>query len=251
MNPWGITRAALAFLTRLPVGRAPITPQDSSWAPALFPVVGAGLGALSFGLLKGFAGFGPWVAAIAVTASLAYVTGAFHEDGLADTADALGGHVSRERALEILKDSRIGSYGTVALLLALLARVALLANLGTSSLAAVIAYGMLARAVPLWLMTLLPHANPAGGKLKDLQSIPLSRAYTGTLIALLMTAGLAWYEPHALVRLGLALVAVTLVALWFARLAIRRLGGITGDVLGASEQIAEVAILMVFAWQSP
>jgi adenosylcobinamide-GDP ribazoletransferase len=216
----------------------------------LFPLVGAGLGGISVLGLKGLAGLGHWVSAVAVTALLAYVTGAFHEDGLADTADALGGQVSRERALEIMKDSRIGSYGTVALLLTLFARVALLARLGTSTVTAIVAYGMLARVVPIWLMTLLPHANPRQGKIKDLQQVPLSRAYLGTLVALLLSAALAWNEPGQIHRLGLACVAALLVALWFARLAKRRLGGITGDVLGASEQMAELAVLMVFAWQS-
>lgn len=249
MNPFGATRAAIAFLTRVPVGNAPIAEKHIAWAPAMFPIVGALLGALSFLLFTALSGLNPWVRAIVVTAFGVYVTGAFHEDGLADTADALGGMVSKERALEILKDSRIGSYGTCALTLALLLRVALIAELGTQSVVAFVVYGCIARLAPLWLMTRLPHANPNQGKIKDLQQVGPSRAYVGTLLSAAICVASALLVRGFEYRLTIAFAVTALTALWFGRLAHRRLGGITGDLLGASEQIAELLILSTFAWQ--
>jgi adenosylcobinamide-GDP ribazoletransferase len=251
VNPIGTLRAALAFLTRIPVGKAPLSERDIAWAPALFPLVGALLGGVFFLLFTALSGFDAWVGAIVITAFGVYVTGAFHEDGLADTADALGSNVSKERALEILKDSRIGSYGTCALVLSLLLRVALFANLGTNSLIPILVYGAIARLSPLWLMTHLSHANPSQGKLKDLQQIGKSRAYVGTAIAVALSVAVTFYEPGSEYRLGVAFAVTALTCLWFGRLAQQRLGGITGDLLGASEQIAELMVLLTFAWQLP
>jgi adenosylcobinamide-GDP ribazoletransferase len=215
----------------------------------MFPLIGAALGMTIVALLRALSPLGDLGSAVAVTAFSVYVTGAFHEDGLADTADALGGYVSRERALEIMKDSRIGSYGTAAMVLALLLRVALIARLSHGHWVAIVMYGSIARVTPLWLMTHVCHAAPNKSKLKDLTDIGPSRAWLGTLLAALISAICAYFEPASLPRLFASFVAITLVALYFARLAIRRLGGITGDLLGASEQISEITILSVFAWQ--
>jgi adenosylcobinamide-GDP ribazoletransferase len=183
-----------------------------------------------------------------VTAFGVYVTGAFHEDGLADTCDALGGAVSRERALEIMKDSRIGSYGSAALLLDLMLRVALFVRIGATSWIAFVLYASLARLIPVWLMILLPHAAPSQGKLKDLFQIPASRAAVATGLCVAMSLCFAAAHPEQGIRIALGWPIAALVALWFGRLGKRRLGGITGDLLGASEQIGELALLSVFAW---
>src|SRR5438045_786510 len=107
-------RAAIVFLTRVPAGGFPYREPEWRWAPAWFPLVGAGVGAVAGGVAWLAAGAGSLVAgALAVIASL-LVTGAFHEDGLADTADALGGAYDREKLFAILKDSRIGSFGGAA-----------------------------------------------------------------------------------------------------------------------------------------
>lgn len=249
MNPVETFRAALAFLTRLPVGSAPISARASALSPALFPLVGALLGLIHFAVMVLLRPLGDWVSAIAATALGVFVTGAFHEDGLADTADALGGQVSRERALEIMKDSRIGTYGSVALVLALSLRVALFTRIDVSELTAWVLYGTLARLGPLWLMVTLPHASPSQGKLKDLLQIEPGVAWVGTLLSLALAAACILMTPHALPRLGLGFLATTIVTLAFARLATRRLGGITGDVLGATEQVIEACVLMVFAWR--
>ncbi|HWL86801.1 MAG TPA: adenosylcobinamide-GDP ribazoletransferase, partial [Polyangiaceae bacterium] len=126
-------RAAVTVLTRLPVGGFPYSDAEWRWSAAYFPLVGGALGVVLGGvwLLSVRAGF-VVAAVIAVAASL-LLTGAMHEDGLADTADALGGAADRERVLAILKDSRIGAFGSAALTVALLLRVALLARLGASA----------------------------------------------------------------------------------------------------------------------
>jgi adenosylcobinamide-GDP ribazoletransferase len=206
------------------------------------------LGLASFLVFRALSGLGDWCSAVVTTAFGVYVTGAFHEDGLADTCDALGGAVSRERALEIMKDSRIGSYGSVALVLALLLRVTLFVRIGSAAWGAFVLYATLSRLIPVWLMTQLPHASPNQGKLKDLLQVPASRATLATLLCVVISLVLAVLEPQYGLRVALCWPAAVAVGLWFARLGRRRLGGITGDLLGASEQIGEIGILSVFAW---
>lgn len=244
----GSLRAAVSFLTRLPVGSRPIAAGDFRFAAALFPLVGGALGLLAAGVFTLAQPLFPLAAAVVCVSVTAYVTGAFHEDGLADTADALGGAVSRERALEIFKDSRIGSFGTVALVLSLLARVTLVSELQAPAVLPLVACHCLARLGPVWLMTHLPHAAPQGSKSKDLLAVPRLAAYEGLGIAALTVAAAWWFDPFPLLRVAIALGAVVLVSLWFARVAVRRLGGITGDILGACEQVCEVVILAVFVW---
>jgi adenosylcobinamide-GDP ribazoletransferase len=103
------------------------------------------------------------VASVATVAALALVTGAFHEDGLADTADALGGAFDREKLFAILKDSRIGSFGATALILVLLLRIAALAKLGPMAAGGLLLGQTLSRTTPVWMMAALPYATPAAG----------------------------------------------------------------------------------------
>jgi adenosylcobinamide-GDP ribazoletransferase len=245
---WGGLRAAVAFLTRVPVGSRALDARDFRRAPALFPVVGGGIGLFACVVYSLATPLSAFAAAVLTVAFTTYWTGAFHEDGLADTADALGGAVSRERSFEILKDSRIGSFGAAALVLSLLARVALLSELRAPALLALVSCHCLARLCPLWLMTHLPHALPEGAKSKDLLSPERSSAYVGFGLAVVIVAAAWWFDPVSLLRLAGALGAVSFVALWFYRLGTRRLGGHTGDLLGASEQVAEVGILASFVW---
>jgi adenosylcobinamide-GDP ribazoletransferase len=190
------------------------------------------------------------VAALLALAATLTITGAFHEDGLADTMDALGGAVSRERALAIMKDSRIGSYGAVALFVVLGARVGLMAVLCSkpwmAALAATVLSHALGRSAAVALMALLPYAGDA----EHAKAKPLATS-----------VGVAEWMPAMGWALGLAAVAVISGALigsraaaaWVAAgavvLAMRvwlrhRLGGYTGDTLGATEQFAEVAVLL-------
>lgn len=247
-TPIGILRAAIAFLTRVPVGKSVIARSNFAWAPAAFPLVGAAIGALMAVTLHcGFPLGSLAAASLAVFMGVA-ITGAFHEDGLADTADALWGVTSRERALEIMKDSRIGSYGAVVLVLMLIARVALTAQAAAVAWVALPWAGCVARLGPVWLMTFLPHASPSTSKSKDLLASPRGCPLIASLVTLAIGAGFAIREPALLVRLGGATLVVAIASLWFARVATRRLAGITGDLLGAAEQVGELGVLLVFAW---
>ncbi len=253
---------ALQFFTRIPV-----TGRLAAWvgySPAMlnasaghFPGVGwvvgaagAGVLALALALLPAGA-LGALVAAGLCTAATVWLTGAFHEDGLADTLDALGGSVTRERALEIMKDSRIGSYGTVALLLVLalkLALLALIAQRGAGpALAALLGAHVLSRAAPLAVMRALPYVSDAG----QAKSKPLAEAVSGASLGV----GALWSIP-ALALLWQAQGAMNLMAallLWLAallamlRLLRRRLQGFTGDTLGATQQLCELALLLGLA----
>jgi adenosylcobinamide-GDP ribazoletransferase len=157
MPPWVRGgRAAIVFLTRVPVGGFPYVTEDFRWAAAWFPAVGAAIGLVMAAVLAVAAPLGPTVASwLAIGASL-LVTGGFHEDGLADTADALGGGYTADRVLEILKDSRIGAFGGMALVVSLSLRAALMS---TCSLEAVVAGEALSRLFPVLLMVRLPYVT--------------------------------------------------------------------------------------------
>jgi adenosylcobinamide-GDP ribazoletransferase len=180
-----------------------------------------------------------------------FITGAFHEDGLADTLDGLGGAVARERALAIMKDSRIGSYGALALGLSLLLRAALLAVLATrplgAAIAALLASHAFARAAAVGVMVSLPY----GGDMEHAKAKPLALAVPlrnfgiamGWCAMLALALGAAGIDPaRLLVAIAAAAVAALLMRAWLKR----RLGGYTGDGLGATEQLAEIAVLLAF-----
>jgi adenosylcobinamide-GDP ribazoletransferase len=249
---------ALQFLTRVPappgVGFKPV------WLQAClryFPLVGACIGAWAAAVF--WLALLLWPPLVASTISLVatvWLTGAFHEDGLADTCDALGGAVSRERALAIMKDSRIGSYGALALVLALVLKVAAVSELAGSAQNNGIAWVTLAliwshavsRAAPVWLMWRLPYA----GDTEQAKAKPLVTRVNGHgLVVALFWVGVAsgaaaavtvWVVLSALVACALA----TLCCAYWLR---RRLGGFTGDTLGATQQIVElVGLLTWLAW---
>lgn len=256
---------ALQFFTRVPVtgqlaGWVGFSPAMLRASAAHFPGVGWLVGAVGAGVfcvaqvgLPGLAG--ALVAAVLSTAATVWMTGAFHEDGLADGADGLGGSVDRVRALEIMKDSRIGAFGAIALVLALGLKIALLAALAgqgmpTVALALVCAH-VLSRLAPLFLIRWLPYVGDEGAASK---SKPLADAIgSGALLA-----GVAWSLPAAawlLAALGwtrglAAMLLCALAALYIARLLKRRLRGFTGDGLGATQQVCELAIYLALAWQA-
>jgi adenosylcobinamide-GDP ribazoletransferase len=250
---------ALQFLTRVPVPAWATAGFQASWlngCVAWFPAVGAlvgGVGAVVL-LLAGAAWPGAVAALLAVTATVV-LTGAFHEDGLADTFDALGGAVPRERALEIMKDSRIGSYGAAALGLGLALRVALLATLAAAdawlAAQALVAAHLLGRMAAVGVMATLPYAGDvAHAKAKPLAtSLARSTALGALAVALLLLAAVvAAYRPGQALGTALAaLAAVGGVVLAMRRWLHRRLGGYTGDTLGASEQLGEIVVLMAWA----
>lgn len=249
---------ALQFLTRVPVAK--LGRWDDAWlndCVRYFPLVGAGVGA--FGAMVLWAAGQVWpaaVAAVLAVAATAWLTGAFHEDGLADTFDALGGTVSRKKALAILKDPRIGSYGALALVLVTLARVAALAALAQSDveravLALVLAHG-LGRVAPVVVMAALPYA----GDIEHAKARPLATAVRPVNLRIALAWGglgilLVSWSTAALAQAFGALAAVLLVAWLMTRWLHERLGGYTGDTLGATEQFGELAVLLVWAAVSP
>jgi adenosylcobinamide-GDP ribazoletransferase len=240
----GAAQAAAGFLTRLPLeGRG--RPEAGGvgrgcWA---FPLVGAALGALTAAVaLAAEDPLTPLLAAtLATTAGLA-LTGALHLDGLADSADGLGGD-SRERSLAIMRDHAVGAYGAAAIVLDLIARVTLTAALleRSEALTALLAAGAISRATVVPLAFALPYAQPIPGA-----GAALSGALGGWRVAATVAIGAALAILAAglggLVALALAAMAVLLVA----RLAGRRLGGVSGDVLGAAVELAELAALLAF-----
>jgi len=236
---FGDVMLALGLLTRLPL---PGTPDLSRGAAAAWawPVAGlaaGGAGALAIWLASAL----PAGAASALgLAAMIVVTGAMHEDGLADTADGLWGGWDRDRRLEIMKDSRIGAYGVIALILSLLARWSLLAALigAGTVLAPVIAAAMLSRVPMILLMALMDPARP-GGLAQQVGQPPLAAALIAAGLALIAALILSGWG--AIWALGLAL----LLALGLARIAQAKIGGQTGDILGTSQQVSEIAALAV------
>jgi adenosylcobinamide-GDP ribazoletransferase len=247
---------ALQFLTRLqmPAALWGAGGFQGGWLNACvrhFPLVGALVGAVGAVVwLLALQLWPPLVAALMSLAATAWLTGAFHEDGLADTLDGLGGAVPRERALAIMKDSRIGSYGAMALGLVTALRAAALVVASSSSvtgaaLGLVLAHG-LGRGAAVAVMAVLPYAgDQAHTKAKPLATaVPRSAvAVAMAWCALLVLAVVCW---SPLVRCLSATVAAVTVAWWMAGWLRRRLGGYTGDTLGATEQLAEAAVLL--AW---
>ncbi|MDK3073029.1 adenosylcobinamide-GDP ribazoletransferase [Sedimentitalea sp. JM2-8] len=231
---------ALVLLTRLPLPTLPERAFDrqarAAWA---FPLVGLVIGAVAGGVGLGFLALGLPAVVVAglVLGAQAVLTGALHEDGLADTADGFWGGQTRDRRLDIMKDSAIGSYGVLALVLSLGLRWSALAFLLPSGVLPVLAAAVLSRACLPVLMAALPHARTGG------LSHSVGRPAAG-VAALSMILGLAlgWAV------LGLAIVTPALCAAASVAalgvLARRKIGGQTGDVLGAAQQLAECTILL-------
>jgi adenosylcobinamide-GDP ribazoletransferase len=229
---------AVLFLTRVPVPwHVPDVEHRLARATAWFPVVGLGVGLA--GALAWWAGAalgGPLLGAVAAVAATVLVTGAFHEDGLADTFDGLGGSPERARALEIMKDSRVGTYGALALTLVLLGRIAALAALGGQAAVALVGAHVLARFSSLPLIRWLAYARADGGTGKPFAGgVTPGGLRFGVVFTVAVT--LVLWGGGAVTAWLAAAAVVGLLAAWFRR----RLGGITGDTLGAANQLAELA----------
>ena len=237
-------QVALILLTRLPAGRLPDPPPAIAASVWAFPLAGLAAGGLAAAALVGVAMAGmPVALAAGLALGLQIVlTGALHEDGLADLADGFWGGATPERRLEIMRDSRIGSYGVLALILSVGLRWVALAYLAEIDpvLAgiALLCAAMTSRALPAVMLAALPPARSDGlGR-------AAGRARFGpALVAVLLAAFPALLLPAVL--WAMALQAALGVAL--ARLALRRIGGQTGDVLGAAQQVAEIAALVLLA----
>ncbi len=239
---------ALQFLTRVPVP-AWVGYRDQ-WLHQCarhFPLVGLFVGALAALVLLGSSALwpGPLAVLLSMVATLV-LTGAFHEDGLADTFDALGGAVSRDKALLIMKDSRLGTYGTVALLAVLALKAAALIALGAQAVAALLLAHSVSRAVPVALIRWLPYAGDAqAAKAKPLVTqVSAGGVVVAMLWALAVAAALMAARLLGATAVLVSLLAAALVALLMARWLRQRLDGFTGDTLGATQQIGELAIYL-------
>ena len=246
MNEWlDDLRTAVAFLTRLPMPH-PQGPMPSNFVRAhrVFPLVGAVIGAAVGLVCLGLRAIGvPDLAAAALAlGASAILTGALHEDGLADVADGFGGGRDREAKLEIMRDSRLGTYGALILLVSFVAKVAALAAIPDGLVVpGLIAAHALARGVLPAMSMSLPYAR-ADGLARNAgqpdRAIAASAAGIALLIALLV---LSWVNAFW------AAILASLSAAGMAWLARRQIGGQTGDVLGGAEQVAETAILVLLA----
>ena len=256
---------AVQFFTRIPLPAplarwAGFAPERMRAAIAHMPAIGWIAGSVSTvvfgGVVAAWGTAALWLASptllmllAALLSTLAGVllTGGMHEDGLADVADGLGGHVSAERALQIMKDSRVGNYAVLAMVLALLLKVCLLAVLGVfympGLMVAMLAAHVVSRFFPLVLINWLPHVALQGqSKTRQVAGVIGPIALWSAALWCLPLAAFYWL-PHGvwlLFMVGVATVAAGLAALcmgWWFR---QRLQGFTGDCLGATQQVCEL-----------
>lgn len=240
-------RTAWAFLTRLPGGAHPADADALAAGVPWFPLVGAvvgGLVALVYVPLE--AAVPPLTAAAIAIGFSALLTGAFHEDGFADSLDALAGGRDVEDRLRILEDSRHGTFGVLGLVVLTLVKVSALATLdGAAAAAALVGAGALGRTGAVGLMGWAPPATAEGlgaGYLRSLGRQEVVLGMAGGLVLGALALGPAVLPAAVLVAAGAAVVAA-----W----AVRRIGGVTGDLLGAAEQVGECAVLVLVAGLSP
>jgi len=267
---------AVQFFTRIPVTGAladwvGYSPAMLRASAAHFPGIGwlvGGVAALVYALLIALLPlslFTPLVAAALSTVATVLLTGAFHEDGLADVSDGLGGSSEAPRALEIMKDSRVGAFGALALVLVLACKLALLALLGSLETevpdseemslaldpwlvpAALFAAHVVSRGLPLLLIRVLPHVgDTATSKSKPLADQISLGSLGAAFLWCFLALALASYALDALALIAACSFAV-IAMLWMGRLFSRRLQGFTGDCLGATQQVCEIAFYLGLA----
>ncbi len=252
------TATCIRFYSRLPVpalpGENPHTLPDFRLVPRALPfaAIVIALPATLIALLAGLAGVNALLTAALAATALIVTTGAFHEDGLADSADGLFGGHTPERRLEIMKDSRVGTFGALALGLSLLLRVSALAAIlqgaGAWALAAaVLVAAPWSRVEGVRILATVEPTRRDGASASvgqpERSVLPIAYGLSGALALLLVAAGAL---PLAGIVLGLALSALT--TLWMSRTAIRLIGGQTGDILGAAQQLGEIAIYLGLAF---
>lgn len=237
-------KASLAFCTRLPLART--TPEKAiakaAWALPLAGLVVGLIGALVYALSHRL-GLPAWPAAALTVAATLVVTGALHEDGLADTADGFGGGNTRQQKLDIMRDSRIGTFGACALAISLLLRWSTIADIAEPRFVALalISANVAARACLPAFMHLVPPARSDG------LSSGAGPPPGSSVVAAVLLGTLCLLFSFGLTGSVVALLMLVLIGFLLARLASQQFGGQTGDVLGALEQVAEVAILLIAA----
>jgi adenosylcobinamide-GDP ribazoletransferase len=239
---------ALQFFTRIPIPAwVGFEPQWLQQASRYFPAVGMVVGAAGAAVYAASAMlFTPIVAALLSTIATVYLTGAFHEDGLADTCDGLGGGVTTERVLAIMKDSRIGAYGAIGIGLMLALKCAALAGLPaiTTAAGAILLAHPLSRLASTSLIWTLDYvrdegkAKPLAETITDAE-FAIALVSAAVVVAVIGSTGLLSWQA-----IGVATAVAGLCTWWLARKFVRRIGGYTGDCLGAVQQVSEVAMYL-------
>ena len=230
--------AAIGFLTRVPVGTH--DPLGSS-AVIWFPMVGAGIGAFAGGIYAGAYQImpSPLAALIAVTGGV-LLTGAFHEDGFADTADALGSRLRGAQALEVMRDSRLGTNGSIAVVVSILWRVLAVGAMDPiqAFVGLVMAHTLGRTAVVVLMATTRPARDDGLGHV-GIMGVSVSGTWVAVVAGLVLAGALGgwWLVP--------AMMVAAIGIIWLKTVSLARFSGITGDILGAVEQLTELAVLTV------
>ncbi|RXS98211.1 adenosylcobinamide-GDP ribazoletransferase [Silvibacterium dinghuense] len=247
---WFDLLSAVQFLTRLRVPTPPYEQDSLARAVKFFPLVGLLIGSGSAALDRALTPHLPaLVVALLVVVYMIAITGCLHEDGLADAADGFGGGWDREKVLAIMRDSRIGTYGAVAVVLSVLARVLLIASLPQTHVSAYLLVApVLSRWTTLPLSFILPPARNSSADQVDGQGARIARLTTsgslviGSVLSLVMA--IALLRSHALAPVLASLVMTLVTALYYRY----RIGGITGDCFGATNQLTEIAVYLCGVW---
>jgi adenosylcobinamide-GDP ribazoletransferase len=231
---------AISFLTRIPVPSRVHSEEDVARGVPWFPVVGAVVGLL-VALVYGAAlhAFPPFVAAVLAITGGVLLTGAFHEDGLADTFDAFGGGWTQQERMRIFKDPTHGTYGVMALVLSSLLRAGAVSafDLSGALLALPAAHALSRAAAVVLLRAVAPAGEGLGASYGT--AVTTRRAIVGATLGLLIALAClgVWLVPAAVI-VGLTTFAI-------GRISAAKIGGVTGDVLGAAQQVAEIGVLLV------
>lgn len=239
---------ALAFLTRIPVRHATCTPEAIGWSAALFPLVGALVGAAEVLVLWTCRRvMPPTLTATVIVLTGILLTGALHLDGLADMADGFGGGRTRDDVLRIMRDHQIGTYGALALIMTLLLQISAIATLIERNVAA--PFLVVAPAASRWAIVLLgrrlPYARPDAGLGRALTDHVHDReAWASTALVLAIATVVARWSAILSLTVTLALTAVVGFVCW------RRIAGVTGDTLGANAVLCETMVLLAAVAQT-
>jgi adenosylcobinamide-GDP ribazoletransferase len=244
-NEIKILLTAIMFYTRIPVPKIKGYTSDMfSQSIRYFPLMGLLIGVLTAGVFYGFQLILPINIAILLSMAFSvYLTGAFHEDGLADFCDGFGGGYTKEKVLLIMKDSRIGTYGSVGLIFALAIKFASLQSIPVSMLVgAIIAGHTLSRVIPLWLVYSAKYVQDEATSKSS--AIGKKHSTWGFMVAMLFgLIPLAWLDYKVVLAFLVLAIPVFVI---FRRYVIKKVGGYSGDVLGALQQIMELVFYLSF-----
>jgi adenosylcobinamide-GDP ribazoletransferase len=245
---------AVSFLTRIPSPSwVRSTTEDLKGSTLYFPLVGLGVGLAAGAVYAGAAlVWPPWLAVTLAMAGSVWLTGAFHEDALADSLDGFGGGWDREQVLAIMKDSRIGAYGTLGLVFAVLVKFAALVTVAAGGPLAVMRALIAGHILSRWSsLPLIWQYRYVRAEARDARSKPFAASVTGRRLAVGsgLTAILVGLTLGG--RAPVALAAALVVTLLAGRYFHRRLGGITGDCLGAANQCVELAVYLMLTAGQP